>query len=648
MAIVPLQLARVSTLLQSSVAEQSLSSLQAQLLTVENQLSTGKSVNQPSDNPSAASTILSLQNLLSQTQSYSNNINSATTQLNQTESTLTNVSNLLTQATQKIALADVNTGVTDAQRSADAQIVNNLLSTVQGLANTQFNGVYLFGGTKSNAPPYVSANGGVQFNGSNGVLQTTIGQGAQAPTQISASTVFGTLSSRIIGATDLTPSVTAQTQLSTLGGATSGGVHLGQINISNGSGTSATVDLSSAQTLGDVVNDINAASVGSITAALTTSGITLTGASSDNITVTENGSTTAADLGILTGSSGAGAGNPVAGTALNPQVTQFTPLSTLLGGTGLDASGIILTNNGKSQTIVPTSGGDVQSFLNAINGSGLGVVAQLNSTGNGINLQSTVQGSNLTIGENGGATATQLGIRSFAPYSELSEFNNGNGVGIEPAGTSNGDFSITATDGTKFNVSLAGATTVQTVLSDINTAATAAGASVAATLATTGNGIVLTDTAGGSGSLSVSPNNASTAAADLGLINPASSTSTVITGADTNGIQTAGVFSDLQALATALTNNDLAGITAAGTKLQTDENNVTDANALAGAQINNLSDQTAQISAGNLATQQLLSNVQDVNITSAITQFQELQTALQAALQVTAQSQSTSLLDYIA
>ena len=49
----------------------------------------------------------------------------------------------------------------------------------------------------------------------------------------------------------------------------------------------------------------------------------------------------------------------------------------------------------------------------------------------------------------------------------------------------------------------------------------------------------------------------------------------------------------------------------------------------------------------NLATQSLLSSLQDADFTTAITQFQTLQTSLQAALQTAGRTLSLSLLDFL-
>src|SRR5439155_15400144 len=141
-------------------------------------------------------------------------------------------------------------------------------------------------------------------------------------------------------------------------------------------------------------------------------------------------------------------------------------------------------------------------LLNRINQSGTGVLARLSENGTGIDIFNPVQGTQMTIGENGGATAADLGVRSFSPSSLLSELNGGKGV-TTVAGA---DIQITRRDATNFSVDLSGLNTVQDVINAINTAD--AGGGVIASFATTGNGIVLTDSTVG-GSLSVTSLNSS-------------------------------------------------------------------------------------------------------------------------------------------
>ena len=105
MVVLPLSIARVSNLLQTSVATQNINSTQAQLTTIEQELATGKQVNQASDNPSSAAVIQQLQKTLDYSAQYSTNITQGTNQLNEVDSTLGDVTTLLTQA-QSIASAN--------------------------------------------------------------------------------------------------------------------------------------------------------------------------------------------------------------------------------------------------------------------------------------------------------------------------------------------------------------------------------------------------------------------------------------------------------------------------------------------------------------------------------------------------------------
>jgi len=639
MAIIPLGISNVSSLLQSSLLSQSIDSTQSQLLQVENELSTGQAVNQPSDNPSAAAMILQLNQTSARQTSYSTSINSASSQLSEADSSLGNLTTLLQQAEQ-IASADVGSDITASQRQSDVSVVQSIYNQAMAIGNQQYNGEYLFGGATGNTQPFVEVDGNIQYVGSQETLQNQFDTGITTNFQISGADVFGALASGVDGTNNLAPDLTASTLLSDVGGAGGAGVRLGSIQVSNGAVTK-TVDLSSANTVGDVLNLINTAGVGGITAAISGQGLRLTGGPSDDITITDlSGGTTAADLGIATSSSGAGTGNPVNGASIEPQITALTPLSSLFSGGGLDASGMVITNGSTTKTINWPGGGTVQDLLNSINGAGLGVTAEINSAGTGINVLNATQGSSLSIGENGGTTAAQLGLQTLGPGTLLSQLNNGSGVQV--AGGSNPDFQITARDGTTFQVSLASAQTVQDVLNAINTAS---GGKVTASLATTGSGIDLTDSSGGSGTLSLTPMNNSNAAADLGLTTPASGNQ--ITGTDVGALKSAGIFGNLQALMAALRSGDQSGITAAGQGIAADTSRVIELHGQTGAIEQELQNRQTQITQQQTATQSLVSQLQNANYADTVTKYQTLQTALQASLQTGAASLSLSLLDFL-
>jgi flagellar hook-associated protein 3 FlgL len=469
-------------------------------------------------------------------------------------------------------------------------------------------------------------------------LQNRFDESAILPFMVDGNEVFGALSSRIQGSADLTPVLTTGTRLADLRGATDGGVNGGAIVISNGA-TTKTVDLSTADTIGNVIDLINAAAVGGITASIAPggAGLLLSAAGADNITITDSGGTCATDLGIVRATP-AGAGVGISGTPLNPNLTPLTNLADLRGGLGIDLSGLIVTNGQTTATIDLSTATTVEDLLNRINQSGTGVRARLSDNGTGIDILNPVQGTQMTVAENGGTTAADLGVRSFSSSSLLAELNGGKGV-TTVAGA---DIQITRRDGSTFSVDLSGLNTIQDAINAINTAD--AGGGVTASFATTGNGIVLTDSTAGA-SLSVASLNASPAAADLGI--KTSSISGIIAGADVNSVEATGIFGNLSKLRVALLGSDQTGITQSAEALQNDLNRIIRFHGQVGAQVKEFEARQNRLADQNVATKAMLSELEDTDFNAAITRFQTLQTALQANLQTTSRLLNLTLLDFL-
>ena len=640
MAIVPVQLARVSNLLRTSVSQGQVSRTQQQLLRVQNELSTGRRINAPSDDPGDAAVVQQLQKTLEQREAYLTNLRHAKNQLGEADTTMGDLAALVQEA-QTIASANVGSDVTPDQRAAAAAIVGNLYNQALTLGNRQFEGAYLFGGDRATDPPFTSVAGGVRYNGSGRVLSNSYDEDTTGSFMVGGDDVFGGVSGEVRGTRDLAPTVSAATRLADLAGATGNGVARGSVQISNGSVTRV-VDLSRADSIGNVIAAINAAGVGGVTASLAPSGdaLRLTGAAGDDIAVTETGGgTTAADLGLLTPAP-AGPGTPVNGADLRPRVTAFTPLASLNGGAGISAAGLVVRNGEHVATVAVPAGGTLGDLLNAITESAAGVRAVINEAGTGIDVLNPIQGVAMSVGENGGTTAADLGIRSFGPATTLASLNSGAGVRTLPGA----DLRVTRSDGTGFDVDVTGLTTTQGVIDAINTAA--GGAGVTASFAAVGNGIVLTDTVGGAGTPSVAAVNGSAAAADLGLAG-AEAVGNVITGTDANAPRVAGVFASLARLRDALHANDQDGITAAGGLLESDHSRVVRVRGETGARVRELESREGRLEDQNVASKSLLSSLADTDFADAVARFQTLQNSLQATLQTTGQILDLSLLDFL-
>lgn len=98
-------------------------------------------------------------------------------------------------------------------------------------------------------------------------------------------------------------------------------------------------------------------------------------------------------------------------------------------GQNLDQSHGLLIHNGEEEVTVQISTArTVEDLLNAVNGKHAGLMAEINDTGTGINLRSRYSGADFTIAENGGDTATQLGLRTFTAQTRLEDLNFGHGV----------------------------------------------------------------------------------------------------------------------------------------------------------------------------------------------------------------------------
>lgn len=642
MAILPANIARVSNQLRSNVALNQIQRTQARLLQTQNQLTTGRKLNAPSEDPGEATIAQQLRKTLERREAYNNNLARGKNGLSEVDSTLGEVSDLVLQA-QQIASANVGDDVTQDERDGAAQLVKSIYQQLVTLGNKSFEGSYLFAGDKLDRPPFEEFAGGIKFNGSATTLLNQFDEAYSGTLQVDGSAVWGALSTRIESSGDNSPSLTATTRIGDLKGTTGNGVQLGVIQISDGT-TSANVDLTAADTIQDVIDAINNAGVGTLTASFngTGDGIQIAGGAGDNITVLDiGGGRTAADFGIRTLTTG-GAGVPVVGTDIQPKITALTPLASLNGGAGIDPAGLIITNGTATATIDLSTAVTVEDMLNAINGADAGVRAEIKPDGTGLRLLNPTQGNQMRVAENGGTTAADLGIRSFDAASTLADLNAGEGVrrvdGV--------DFRITNTSGVAFDVDIPdSAQTVQDVIDAINAASTTAGASVVASFGLTGNGIVLNDTAGGAGALTLTPQNFSQAAADLGINKTV--TGNLIVGDDVHPVVAQGVFANINKLQQAMLAGDQKEITEAAEALQADFDRVVRTRGEVGAQVQDIESRQARLEDQNITTKELLSKIEDTDFTAAISEFSLLQTSLQASLQTTGQVLNLSLIDFL-
>ncbi|MBA3483433.1 MAG: flagellar hook-associated protein FlgL [Pirellulales bacterium] len=361
-----------------------------------------------------------------------------------------------------------------------------------------------------------------------------------------------------------------------------------------------------------------------------------------------------AELDTLDASTASQAGN---------QVVSLGSTATTTGGTGtsLDvASGLRVVNGGETHSIDLSSAETVEDVLNLLNGADAGLHADINADATGINIRSRFSGSDFQIGENGGQTATQLGVRTFTGATRLEDLNHGVGVPTKrdsfqqspPA--FNPDFTIIANDGAgpvNLVIDASSAETVQDVLDLINNHASnnTGGIAVVAQLNATGNGIQLVDT--NARPLTVTAAEGSQAAEYLGLLPAGSTTATdpagVITGVDRNYRETSSVFTTLVRLKEAIQANDINAMNRAIEDIDADIERVTFARADVGARQRSLTITQHNLEDEDVQLRGALSEEIEVDIIEAISNLTARQVSLEASLKTTANILQMSLLNFL-
>lgn len=145
---------RISTHWMQQVSVNSLLDQQARLSRTQIQLSTGQRIMTPADNPVDSVLALDLNKALETDRQYQSNIETAQARLGLESSVLDSGTNLLLRA-RELTVQGLNDTVNAEDRARLAKDVRQIADGMLSLANTRSpNGEYLFGGFRSDAPPF--------------------------------------------------------------------------------------------------------------------------------------------------------------------------------------------------------------------------------------------------------------------------------------------------------------------------------------------------------------------------------------------------------------------------------------------------------------------------------------------------------------
>ncbi|MEA3486362.1 MAG: flagellar hook-associated protein FlgL [Thermodesulfobacteriota bacterium] len=115
-----------------------------------------KEINRPSDDPIGMVKVLDFRKSRASVEQYSRNINGCESWLTITESKLSAAGDLLIKAREVAAAQSTQTASAET-RSIEAEAVQQLIGEMLALANSKYEGRYLFSGTKSEEVPFLSS-----------------------------------------------------------------------------------------------------------------------------------------------------------------------------------------------------------------------------------------------------------------------------------------------------------------------------------------------------------------------------------------------------------------------------------------------------------------------------------------------------------
>jgi len=162
------------------------------MVDAQTQISSGKQINKPSDNPLGTAQSMDLQSSISQIDQMSTNAGIVNSQLAMTDSTLSSVSSALTTV-QNLAMQAGNSTLSDEGRQGIAAQLDQVMTQLVNTGNTQYNGNYLFAGNKTKTAPIASSGGATptySYVGDSGSYSVNIGPGISVTGNITGDKIF--------------------------------------------------------------------------------------------------------------------------------------------------------------------------------------------------------------------------------------------------------------------------------------------------------------------------------------------------------------------------------------------------------------------------------------------------------------------------
>jgi flagellar hook-associated protein 3 len=183
---------RITDKIRYNATRGDLTRLQNRSVKLYKELSSGKRVNRPSDDPFSALQASSLTTHQRQLEQFARNLDTAKIQLYAADNALNQAVGVITEARTTTLSAVSVVGDKDSRRVM-ADTVSQLKEQMFNLANSRVGDTFIFGGFQSTQRPYTrdAVTGVVSYRGDSGAMQLEVGEGTLQQTTLMGSTVFG-------------------------------------------------------------------------------------------------------------------------------------------------------------------------------------------------------------------------------------------------------------------------------------------------------------------------------------------------------------------------------------------------------------------------------------------------------------------------
>jgi flagellar hook-associated protein 3 FlgL len=182
---------RISTFMIYERGVNAMLKQQSELSQTQLQISTGRRILSPSDDPAGATRELDYNRKIDTLGQYLNNADRARTRLEMEEAAIASVENILLRV-KELTVQGSNDTLSATDRQAIASEIRQLRDEMKGLANTRdAQGEYIFAGYQTSTRPFEeAANGAITYNGDLGSRQLQISEDRKVADGDNGYTVF--------------------------------------------------------------------------------------------------------------------------------------------------------------------------------------------------------------------------------------------------------------------------------------------------------------------------------------------------------------------------------------------------------------------------------------------------------------------------